>query len=50
MRDCCKQTQNREEPVKLSEDLAVQICRECGAKHFEMTADPVKMGVEVKPI
>lgn len=40
MRDCCKEQENREKPVKLSEDLSVAICRVCGAKHYEMEVDP----------
>jgi len=40
MRDCCKKPENRERPVKLSDDLSVTICKACGAKHFEMEVDP----------
>jgi hypothetical protein len=49
MKDCCKIQANREKSVQLNDDLVVSMCR-CGAKHFEMTADPLELSLEIKPI
>lgn len=43
MRPCCQKRENREKPVRLTEDMSVSLCRVCGAKHWEVAADPGKM-------
>lgn len=50
MRSCCKEQENREKPVRLSKDLSVSLCRACGAKHYEMEVEPLRVGVEAKGI
>jgi hypothetical protein len=45
MRECCAKPENRSEPVELKTDLTVSTCTECGAKHYELTADPLELNL-----
>jgi hypothetical protein len=49
MESCCEDERNLGEPeqVEEREDLVVRVCQVCGRRHFEMTVDPVKVGVHV---
>jgi len=49
MNPCCVKQENRE-VVEQSENRKVEKCRECGRKHYEMTVDPVVIGVEGKGV
>lgn len=44
VKECCLNADNLQES-KLSEDLTVQTCRECGCRHFLLTADPLTVGM-----
>ena len=45
MRDCCKEETNLKAKQERS-DLVVKTCKICGAKHRELTVDPLKIGVK----
>ena len=45
-KDCCKVSANlyrRENDPEERVDLIVNRCRVCGCRHFELTADPLKL-------
>lgn len=44
MERCCQQPENRE-TVDQKDGLTVQKCVVCGRKHYELTVDPVKVGL-----
>ena len=41
---CCANPVNLR-AERLSESLLVRVCRECGCRHFEATAEPGRLGV-----
>jgi hypothetical protein len=41
---CCRNPKNLK-AVNLRPGLAMNVCRECGCRHFEAVADPVLLGV-----
>jgi hypothetical protein len=47
MSPCCENPENRE-TVEEREDLTVQRCKECGRRHYEVTLEPVEIGVKIK--
>jgi hypothetical protein len=47
MSPCCEQPENRE-TLERRGDLIVQKCKVCGRKHYELTLDPVEVGVKGK--
>ncbi len=48
-RDCCRQTENLV-PYQERPDLLVNKCKVCGARHFELTIDPGKLGLVGAPL
>lgn len=44
---CCRKPENLE-PKRLRPDVVINVCRVCGRKHYEVTIDPMKIGVVVK--
>lgn len=45
---CCQVEENLEPraiPAGAPEGLELRVCRECDRRHFEMTVDPVELGV-----
>ena len=44
---CCADLSNRNAPVAHEgrEDLAVSTCKVCGRRHFELTVDPLEIGL-----
>jgi hypothetical protein len=46
-RACCQATENLELRDSGKPDLELRVCRVCGARHFELTVDPVALGVEI---
>jgi hypothetical protein len=52
-KDCCKDPANlyrRENDQEERPDLVVRRCRVCECRHFELTADPGKLGLRGSPI
>lgn len=45
MRECCEQKDNRE-VIEQRGDLLVERCKVCGAKHHELSVDPIVVGVK----
>ena len=45
MEPCCENPENRE-TVEDRGDLTVQKCTVCDRKHYELTVDPVEVGVK----
>lgn len=45
---CCRGPTNRRPLQTGRHDLKLERCRVCGAKHWELTVDPGRMGVEIK--
>lgn len=45
LRVCCATPGNLGQPERLSTDLVVRVCRECGRRHFEAEAQPGVIGV-----
>lgn len=44
-KDCCKLAENLEYHEIKKGELVVYRCKRCGCRHFEMTAQPGKLGV-----
>lgn len=49
MKPCCEKPDNRE-VVEQTEDHKVERCKVCGAKHYELSVDPIILGVEAAPL
>lgn len=45
VKECCLNAINLQES-RVTEDLVVQVCSECGCRHFELTVDPLKVGMK----
>lgn len=43
IKDCCKVPENLEE-ARLSSELTVRVCQECGCRHFELEAETANLG------
>jgi hypothetical protein len=46
---CCEKPENlelRPPPEPAPEGLEMRVCRECGNRHFELTVDPIKLGLK----
>lgn len=48
MEPCCANPENRK-TIEDRGDLIVQKCTVCGRRHFELTIDPVEVGIKVDP-
>jgi len=44
-KDCCKVPENLERKLTGRDDLELYVCRVCGCRHFEATAEPGVIGV-----
>ena len=52
-KNCCKEAANlfrRENDPEERLDLFVYRCKVCGCRHFELTADPGKLGLRGAPL
>lgn len=50
MEPCCQDLENRSEPAHPDPertDLTVTVCKVCGRRHFELTVDPLVIGVKM---
>jgi hypothetical protein len=47
--DCCKQPHNLI-AKKERQDLVIRVCSVCGRRHFELTVDPIKLGIKLAPM
>jgi hypothetical protein len=47
VKDCCKDTDNLE-LTRLNQDEVVNVCKVCGCRHFELTVDPIRLGIKGK--
>lgn len=45
MNACCADPAKRTEPEQLAENLSVTYCTQCGRRHFEAVAQPIRVGV-----
>lgn len=45
VQECCQDEDNLEDAPPMGE-LRVRVCCVCGRRHFEVDAEPLKMGVE----
>jgi len=43
-KECCKQPENLV-PHQERPDLLINKCKVCGCRHFELTADPGRLGL-----
>lgn len=51
VKDCCKDAANMDPlPEESRGDLQVKRCRVCGCRHRRLTLDPMRLGVQVKPL
>lgn len=48
-KECCSQPKNLTETQERP-DLTVQVCQVCGCRHFELTINPGKIGIQGKQI
>jgi hypothetical protein len=46
VKECCTKPENLEERPSGKPDLALRVCKVCGARHFELTVDMGKLGLE----
>lgn len=44
MKDCCKLSENLETKQERP-DLRIDTCKQCGSRHFELTADAGEIGI-----
>jgi hypothetical protein len=44
-KECCKQEDNLGPVVQEREDLIYRRCRVCQCRHFELTVDPLRLGI-----
>jgi ATP phosphoribosyltransferase regulatory subunit HisZ len=44
-RDCCSDQKNLEGRASDRPDMTVRVCRVCGARHLELTVDPLRLGI-----
>lgn len=47
VKDCCKQESNLEF-TRLNKDEVCNKCKVCGCRHFELTVDPIELGIKGK--
>jgi len=47
MNECCQQKENLK-VIEKTVDKEVKQCQVCGCRHFELSVDPVKIGVTFK--
>lgn len=45
MNPCCENLDNRETQLSERPELAITRCRECGARHYELTLEPGRYDV-----
>lgn len=45
LRVCCAKPENLGPLTRLTANLCVRICRECGNRHFEGEAPPIHLGL-----
>ena len=51
LRPCCVDLANRGEPQPTDKpELIYTVCRVCGAKHYELSIDPVTLQAEAQPL
>lgn len=46
--ECCRVEENLEVREQ-SQDRVLRVCRVCGRRHFEMSVDPIKVGLKILP-
>lgn len=48
LQPCCADESNRTEPEKVDDrsDLVITKCTVCGRRHFELTVDPLTIGIK----
>lgn len=42
-KECCKPESGNLDVIHKRPDLDVYVCKICGCRHFELTADPIKV-------
>lgn len=47
---CCLEPGNLENVPDERPDITVNVCRECGCRHIELSVDPVELGVKVESL
>ena len=47
---CCTKGENLLPFERMGPDVGFRRCRECGCRHFEMSADPFYVGLDVTSI
>lgn len=48
--ECCRDMNNREEPVPKGNGLTVSRCSVCGANHYVLNVDPVELGLTAQEL
>jgi metal-dependent amidase/aminoacylase/carboxypeptidase family protein len=44
VKECCKDVDNLV-MTHLTKDELVNVCKVCGCRHFELTVDPIQLGI-----